>query len=104
MANQEGGFSGSCLLLSFCIGSLVGAGVALLVAPKTGRETRQQIKELADEVKEKADVYMEQMKDQVSTVVEKGKGIIEEQKSILAAAVEAGKEAYDKEKEKLVKE
>lgn len=104
MANQEGGFSASSLLLSFFAGSLLGAGVALLVAPKTGRETRQQIKELADEVTEKAEAYMEEMKGHVSTVVEKGKGIIEEQKSILAAAVEAGKEAYEKEKEKLAKD
>ena len=102
--NENGGFSAGCVLLSFVVGGLLGAGVALLVAPKSGRETRQQLKELAEDVKEKAEGYIEQMKEQVSTVVEKGKDIIEEQKSILVSAVEAGKEAYEKEKEKIVKE
>jgi gas vesicle protein len=102
--NENGGFSAGCVLLSFVVGGLMGAGVALLVAPKSGRETRQQLKELAEDVKEKAEGYIEQMKEQVSTVVEKGKDLLEEQKSILVSAVEAGKEAYEKEKEKLVKE
>jgi len=102
--NENGGFSAGCVLLSFVVGGLLGAGVALLVAPKSGKETRQQLKELAEDVKEKAEGYIEQMKEQVTTVVEKGKDLIEEQKSILVSAVEAGKEAYEKEKEKLVKE
>jgi gas vesicle protein len=89
--------SGS-LILSFFLGSLVGAGVALLVAPQSGKETRQQLKGLAEDVKTKAEGYVEQMKGQVSSVVEKGKDLLEEQKSILASAVEAGKEAYEKEK------
>jgi gas vesicle protein len=92
------------LILSFFTGSLVGAGIALLVAPKSGKETRQQLKELAEDVKEKAEGYIEQMKDQVSSVVEQGKGLLEEQKSILASAVETGKEVYEKEKQKHKKE
>ena len=102
--NVNGGFSAGSILMSFFVGGLVGAGIALLVAPKSGRETRQQLKELAEDVKQKAEGYIEQMKEQVSTVVEKGKDLLEEQKSILVSAVEAGKEAYEKEKEKLVKE
>jgi gas vesicle protein len=105
MAQNESSSSCSgCLVLSFFAGSLVGAGVALLVAPKSGKETRQQLKELAEEVKVKAEGYIGQMKDQVSSVVEKGKDLLEEQKSILASAVEAGKQAYEKEKEKHTKE
>jgi gas vesicle protein len=105
MAQNENSCSCSgCLIFSFFMGSLVGAGVALLVAPKSGKETRQQLKELAEDVKTKAEGYIEEMKDQVSSVVEKGKVLLEEQKSILASAVEAGKEAYEKEKKKFTKE
>ena len=105
MAQNESSCSCSgCLILSFFAGSLLGAGVALLVAPKSGKEMRQQLKELAEDVKGKAEAYIEEMKDQVSSVVEKGKDLLEEQKSILASAVEAGKEAYGKEKGKLTKE
>ena len=105
MAQNESSCSCSGgLILSFFMGSLVGAGVALLVAPKSGKETRQQLKELAEDVKTKAEGYIEQMKDQVSSVVEKGKDLLEEQKSILTSAAEAGKEVYEKEKKKFTKE
>ena len=103
MGNEEGRYSAGSLILGFFIGGLVGAGVALLLAPQPGAETRQKIKELADEAKEKAAKYAEEVKTKVTSTVEKGKGLVEEKKSLVTAAVEAGKEAYQKEKEKLVK-
>ena len=103
MGNEEGRYSAGSLILGFFIGGLVGAGVALLLAPQPGAETRQKIKELADEAKEKAAKYAEEVKGKVTSTVEKGKGLVEEKKSLVTAAVEAGKEAYQKEKEKLVK-
>lgn len=95
--------SGS-IFLSFLLGGLVGAGVALLLAPKSGKETRQQIRGLADEVKDKAENYVEQAKGRVTSAIEKGKGFVEEKKSVITTAVEAGKDAYEKEKERLAKE
>jgi len=103
MGNEEGRCSAGSLILGFFIGGLVGAGVALLLAPQPGAETRQKIKELADEAKEKAAKYVEEVKSKVTSTVEKGKELVEEKKSLVTAAVEAGKEAYQKEKEKLVK-
>jgi len=103
MGNEEGRSSAGSLILGFFIGGLVGAGVALLLAPQPGAETRQKIKELADEAKEKAAKYAEEVKGKVTSTVEKGKELVEEKKSLVTAAVEAGKEAYQKEKEKLVK-
>jgi gas vesicle protein len=103
MAQQEnGGFSAGTVLLSFFIGGMVGAGVALLAAPMAGKETREKIKELMDEAKEKAEAYVEQIKETASSVVEKGKELIEEQKTVITTAVEAGKDAYEKEKKKVV--
>jgi gas vesicle protein len=103
MGNEESSQSAGSLLLAFFLGGLVGAGVALLLAPQPGVESRRKIKELADEAKEKAAKYAEEVKGQVTSTVEKGKEILEEKKSLVTAAVEAGKEAYQKEKEKLVK-
>ena len=103
MGNEEGRYSAGSLILGFFIGGLVGAGVALLLAPQPGAETRQKIKELADEAKEKAAKYAEEVKSKVTSTVEKGKGLVEEKKSLVTTAVEAGKEAYQKEKEKLAK-
>jgi len=103
MGNEESGCSTGSIILGFFIGGLVGAGVALLLAPQSGKETRQKIKELADDAKEKATKYAEEVKSKVTSAVGKGKELVEEKKSLITTAVEAGKEAYVKEKEKLGK-
>jgi gas vesicle protein len=97
MNQQDSGFSTGNVLLSFFIGGLIGAGVALLIAPKTGEETRRMIKELAEEVKEKAEDYIDQAKGTARIYVEKGKDFIEKEKDIITKTMEAGKEAYKKE-------
>lgn len=74
------------LVASFLLGGIVGAGIAILLAPQSGRETRGKIKEFAETVKEK-----------MAASVESAKDILEEKKSVLSAVVEAGKEAYNKE-------
>ena len=103
MGNEESGCSTGSIILAFFIGGLVGAGVALLLAPQSGKETRQKIKGLTDEAKEKATKYAEEVKSKVTSTVGKGKELVEEKKSLITTAVEAGKEAYAKEKEKLGK-
>ena len=82
----------------------MGAGFALLLAPQSGRETRQKIKDLTDDVKEKAMGYVGEVKEKVTTGVDKGRDLYEEKKSIITTAIEAGKEAYTKEKERLSRE
>jgi gas vesicle protein len=101
---EESGYSAGSIFLSFLLGGIVGAGFALLFAPKSGLETRQRIKEFAGDAKDKAKSYVEEVKGKVTEGVEKGKGFYEEKKSIITTAIEAGKEAYDKEKERLSKE
>jgi gas vesicle protein len=103
MRDECGCGSGS-ILLSFLLGGLVGAGFALLMAPQSGRETRQKIKDLTDDVKEKAMGYAGEVKEKVATGVDKGRDLYEEKKSIITTAIEAGKEAYTKEKERLSQE
>ena len=94
---DEEGFSSGSVLLSFLLGGMVGAGLALLLAPQSGPEARKKIMELADDVKEKAEEYVAQAKEKVVSTVEKGKTFVDEKKSLLTAAFEAGKEAYEKE-------
>jgi gas vesicle protein len=98
MDQQNSGFSAGKVVCSFFLGGLIGAGVALLVAPKTGEETRRMIKELAGEVKEKAEDYIDQAKVTATAYVEKGKDFVEKEKNLITKSVEAGKEAYKKEK------
>ena len=115
MAEEERGYGAGSSLIAFFLGGLVGAGVALLLAPKSGSETRQMIKELAGDARERATGYVdkakgtatsavETAKQTATSYVEKGKEFIDDQKSVIISAVEAGKEAYNKEKEKLATE
>jgi gas vesicle protein len=101
---EEGGYSMGGVLLSFLLGGIVGAGFALLLAPQSGRETRQKIRELSEDVREKAMGYAGDVKEKVTGRIDKGKEFYEEKKSMISTAIEAGKEAYGKEKERLSKE
>lgn len=86
---EEKNIGAGSVLVSFLLGSIVGAGIAFLIAPQAGRETREKIKEYAESVKEKA-----------AESVQRAKSLLEEKKAVLTAAVEAGKEAYKKEANK----
>ena len=106
MQEREGYGVGS-MLFAFLMGGFVGAGVALILAPQSGSETRKQVRDLAEDVKEKtADIKekvtkgVEQGKGAVSTTLEMGKEFIEEKKTALSSAIEAGKEAFEQEREK----
>ena len=100
---KDEGYSSGSVLLSFLLGGVVGAGLALLFAPQSGRETRQKIQDLTDDVKGKSAEYVHLAKEKAASLVEEGKGYYDEKKSILKSAVDAGKEAYEKEKEKYSK-
>ncbi len=75
MGNEEGCHSTGCVVFAFFLGGLAGASVALLLAPRAGKETRQKIKEMAEGAKEKTTQYAEEVKGKVTSTVEKGKGL-----------------------------
>ena len=81
---KEGSF-----LIPFLIGGLVGAGIALLLAPKSGKELRKDI----------ADATV-RTRDRVTETFEKGRDMYREGISAVKTAVEAGKVAYVEEREK----
>ena len=101
MAEQDNGVGAGTVLLSFLAGAAVGAGVALLVAPKTGEEIRCKIKGLADDAIDKIKEYTTEAQEKIKSTIDDGKDIILEKKSIITTAIEAGKEAMEKERERL---
>ncbi len=101
---KDEGYSSGSMLVSFLLGGIVGAGLALLLAPQSGEETRKKIRDFADDVKDRTTDYVEKAKGKITSYVDDGKGLYEEKKSIVKSAIEAGKEAYEKEKERLAKE
>lgn len=101
---KDEGYSSGSMLLSFLLGGMVGAGLALLLAPQSGEETRKKIKDFADDVKDKTTDYVGKTKEKITSYVDEGKGLYEQKKSIVKSAIDAGKEAYEREKERLSKE
>lgn len=49
-------------LFIFAAGAALGAAVALLLAPKSGEETREDLKDLAQDATKRAHDYCEQVK------------------------------------------
>src|SRR6185369_4972040 len=92
--------SAGTVLVSFVAGAAIGAGLALLYAPKSGKEMRETIADLTEDAVDKIKEYAKDAQDKIKTVIEDGKETIVEKKSILASAIEAGKEAMQKEKER----
>jgi gas vesicle protein len=97
---SEGSGSGEKALF-FALGAFMGATVALLLAPRSGEETRRMI---ADKAREGADYVANRGKDiagKTSGYIERGKDVIQQQRDQLSAALQAGKQAYREEKEKV---
>lgn len=99
--SDERGVGAGTVLLSFLAGAAIGAGAALLLAPKTGEEMREKIAELADDAVESIKDQARQAQQKIVNAYEDSKEALKQQKSILSSAIEAGKEAMDKEREKL---
>ena len=54
------------VLISFLIGGIIGAGVALLLAPQSGKKTRKQMLEAAEDVRDYASDYAKKLKEKIS--------------------------------------
>src|SRR3954466_15940417 len=99
--------SASSVILAFLLGGLTGAAVALLYAPRSGKETRdmltERVRETADrgrELKEQAVGGGKALVNDATSYVERQKQEIESRKERFSAAVEAGRQAYREEKQK----
>ncbi len=106
--SDDHGSSASGVILSFLLGGLTGAALAILYAPRSGRETREllgeKLKEGADrgrEFRERVTTKSRELVDEATEFVSKGKETAERRRDRLAAAIEAGRQAYREEKEKM---
>jgi len=105
MSDDHG--SGASVILSFLLGGLTGAALAILYAPRSGTETREMLGERIREgtdrgrdLREKVVGRGREIYDEATGYVDKQRGELEKRSDRLAAAVEAGKQAYHEEKEK----
>ena len=65
--------SGSSIFLGFLAGGAIGAILALLYAPKTGRELRNDIKSRTDEYLDEADKYIAEARNKAKVLINDGK-------------------------------
>lgn len=63
---KDEGYNSGSMLVSFLLGGIVGAGLALLLAPRSGDETRKKISD-ADDVKDRTTDYVEKNKEKITS-------------------------------------
>jgi gas vesicle protein len=78
----------------FFLGLGLGVAAGLLLAPKSGPETRELLRSKADEGKEYLKRRTNEVRDQAAEAIDRGKSTVLRQRENLTAAVEAGKQAY----------
>jgi gas vesicle protein len=81
----------------FFLGGVVGAAAALLLAPKTGRETRDLLLERGNEVARRAQAMANDAQGHAGDWLDKSRELFEEQTQRLMGAFEAGKDAMREE-------
>ncbi|MFV1857761.1 MAG: YtxH domain-containing protein [Anaerolineales bacterium] len=102
MADNNNDFG--AFVSGFMIGGLIGAAVALLLAPQSGEETRLMIRDKGIELKDQVEttagdarVRAEEMaqdaRARASDAQQRGQVVLEQQKSRIEEAIEAGKKA-----------
>jgi gas vesicle protein len=93
---EETGSKVSYFLLGLGIGSLI----AILLAPKSGEETREYLSQKIKERNEYAQKKARELRERAEDLVERGKEVVTQKKEQIAAAVDAGREAYQRETSK----
>ena len=99
-------------MTGFVMGGLAGLAASLLMAPQSGRETRELVRykatqlrqaaeQTAQETKERVAQISDEAKTQVDTLRQKGMEYVDEQKSrvnrVANAVTEAAKQSWDEE-------
>lgn len=80
-----GGMRGGSALTGFVMGAILGAGLALLMAPATGTDTRRRLRQTAMKLKNAAGSKIDQAQTTLGEIRDDAK-----------SALDAGREAYSR--------
>jgi len=87
--------------LAFVIGGLAGAAVALLLAPQSGRQSREQVRGYGQRTEEQVHELADTTAQAVDQAVDKGREFIKDKQTVVTEAIEAGRVAMSRERERL---
>jgi gas vesicle protein len=104
MADNDRGVGAGGILVAFLAGAAIGTGLALLYAPKSGRDTRQRLRDLADDSVDRIKGYVDEAEEKIVSAYEQGRDVVRDKKSMVLSAIEAGKEAMERERDRQRKE
>jgi len=77
----------------FFLGALLGAGLALLFAPRTGEETREELKAGVTRLRERAEGTVRDLQDTVTDTIGSVRGEVTDRLEAAREAFEAGRQA-----------
>lgn len=81
-------------LIWFLAGLGLGAAAGILYAPRSGNETREQLRVRAEEGREYVKNRAREAREQAAQWADKGRDVVSQQKEQFRAAYEAGRQAY----------
>jgi gas vesicle protein len=100
MEYQENKCSAQTVALAFLGGAVAGVVAGILLAPKSGEETRRDLKRYAKRAEEEVLEKAKEARAALDETIERGKQFIAEKREDVEAAVKAGKEAMKDKMEK----
>jgi len=84
----------------FLVGLGIGSLIGILLAPKSGEETREYLSQKAKEGNEYAQKKARELRERAEDLVERGKEMLTQKKEQIESAVDVGRETYRREKSK----
>ncbi|MFQ5897632.1 MAG: YtxH domain-containing protein [Candidatus Methylomirabilia bacterium] len=81
----------------FFLGAILGAAAAFVLAPRTGSETRELLKEKSSEFTKRAGEFAGEAQVKAGDFFDKGRDFLEEQTRRFRSAFEAGRQAMKEE-------
>ena len=96
--NRRYSYSAGAMGVALVAGGLVGAALALLLAPQSGRSSRKQLRRYARSAEKNIHELAEKATEVLDQTLDKGREFIKERQTVLTEAVDAGRKARKKEK------
>lgn len=98
MAESQRGASAGSVALAFLSGVLLGGVTAFLLAPQTGRESRERLVRAVRRTGEDLREFTDKATGTWEDVLSKGREFMQEASAIVHDAVDAGREAMQRER------